>query len=745
MRRVMNRNLRTRLVSICALASMTFLAACSSSDDKGVAGGASGDAGIVAIKDLDVAGVAQKGPFIKGSSVTVQGMDCKTLKFTDEFFEGTVKSDKGDFTFDDVTLSSTCALFEVTGYYLNEVTGEKSSEKLTLRTLTNLKDRNSVNVNVLTSLEYGRVMNLVAGKETSFADAKKQAEKEVLAAFDVEGVSSKFEDLNVFEKGNDGAALLAVSVMVLANVNDAEISERLEEYSTAIAKNGSLDKGSKAEMVDWATSAAANGTLDSIRKNIESWGYADEVPAFESIISAVKSSSDDSTGSSTGASDSTRDSYLNPKIKYDSIVDSRDGQVYKTVKIGNQLWMAQNLNYADSVKTPSLKGKSWCYKDSSEYCDKYGRLYTWTAAMDSVALATDSLNPRDCGVHADNSYCRLGDDVFQGICPDGWHLPRKEEWEILIAETGDSSSAGKALKATSGWNDFKDESGNGDDVYGFSALPSGSWNSYNKDFSDVGDYAYFWSSYSGGVTSAYGMGLLHKMDEALMGSDNISGGQAVRCIKGAASISAGTLTDERDGQTYKTLKIGNQIWMAENLNYAYKSSDGLDSSSFCYNDSLEYCEKYGRLYTWAAAVDSLALFSQNCMGCGYESSYSSFNNVVRGVCPDGWHLPTSTEWGTLYESVGEIPSVIQAKGYEKWSNATNIYSFSAIPAGNRYVGNYQSLDVAAAFWSSTEESLDNPVGNVTKNSYAFTVTSDEVNQKSAFYKHYALSVRCVKD
>ena len=293
MRRVMNRNLRTRLVSICALASMTFLAACSSSDDKGVAGGASGDAGIVAIKDLDVAGVAQKGPFIKGSTVTVQGMDCKTLKFTDEFFEETVKSDKGEFTFDDVTLSSTCALFEVTGYYLNEVTGEKSSEKLTLRTLTNLKDRNNVNVNVLTSLEYGRVMNLAAGKEMSFADAKKQAEKEVLASFGIVGATretSEFENLNIFEKGDGNAALLAVSVMMLANAGDANLAERLDEYSATIAKNGSLDEGSKAKMVDWATSAAANGTLDSIRKNIESWGYADEVPAFESIISAVKSS-----------------------------------------------------------------------------------------------------------------------------------------------------------------------------------------------------------------------------------------------------------------------------------------------------------------------------------------------------------------------------------------------------------------------------------------------------------------------
>ena len=72
----------------------TMFWACSSSDDKSVAGGSTEDAGIIAIKDLDVAGVTQKGPFVKGSAVTVQGIDCKTLQLTDEHFEGSVKSDK---------------------------------------------------------------------------------------------------------------------------------------------------------------------------------------------------------------------------------------------------------------------------------------------------------------------------------------------------------------------------------------------------------------------------------------------------------------------------------------------------------------------------------------------------------------------------------------------------------------------------------------------------------------------------
>ncbi len=104
------------------------LVACS--DDKSVAGGSTEDAGIIAIKNLDVAGLTQKGPFVKGSAVTVQGIDCKTLQLTDEHFEGSVKSDKGDFTVKEVSLKSTCALFEVTGLYRSEITGKKSSKEL---------------------------------------------------------------------------------------------------------------------------------------------------------------------------------------------------------------------------------------------------------------------------------------------------------------------------------------------------------------------------------------------------------------------------------------------------------------------------------------------------------------------------------------------------------------------------------------------------------------------------------------
>ena len=244
-------NLNKFFTLLFALVSSLFVA-CSDGDK--TAGGTTEDAGIIA--DLNVAGLTQKGPFAKGSAVTVQGVDCQTMELTGEKFTGSVKSDKGDFGVEDVNLSATCALFEVTGTYFNELTGKKSSEKMTLHALTDLKDRKNVNINLLTQLEYERVMNLVTKKNKSFADAKKQAEKEVLAAFSVkvkDGEFAQFEDLNILEKGNDNAALLAVSVMVQSDSKVAKLAERVNDVAADIAKDGSWDDDkTKTEIAEWA-------------------------------------------------------------------------------------------------------------------------------------------------------------------------------------------------------------------------------------------------------------------------------------------------------------------------------------------------------------------------------------------------------------------------------------------------------------------------------------------------------------
>ena len=134
------------------------LLACSQSN---TAGTSEESEGPVAIKDREIAGVTQKGPFLMGSSVTIQELDGQTLVQTGKSFKAFVKSNQGDFTIKGVSLVSQYALLEVEGYFRNEITGKNSDGMIQLNALTDLRKRDHVNVNLLTHLESGRILNLV--------------------------------------------------------------------------------------------------------------------------------------------------------------------------------------------------------------------------------------------------------------------------------------------------------------------------------------------------------------------------------------------------------------------------------------------------------------------------------------------------------------------------------------------------------------------------------------------------------
>ncbi len=271
-------------VSTC-VAIFGMLAACSDSGSDDIAGGTSEDAGITAVTDWEVAGVTQKGPFVTGSAVTVQELDGITLKQTGKSFKGSIKSDKGDFAIKDIDLKSQYAILEASGYYRDEITGKKSSGTVTLRALTDLSNRKTVNINLLTHLEYERVMYLVTEKKKPIADAKAQADEEILAAFNIEGDFGESEDLNIFESGDGNAALLAISVLMQADVDVAGLTERIGKFSIAVAEGGAWeDSDTKAVIADWVCDADLKGTLANVRKNVENWKYADTVPAFEKFV-----------------------------------------------------------------------------------------------------------------------------------------------------------------------------------------------------------------------------------------------------------------------------------------------------------------------------------------------------------------------------------------------------------------------------------------------------------------------------
>ncbi|WP_298767614.1 fibrobacter succinogenes major paralogous domain-containing protein, partial [uncultured Fibrobacter sp.] len=208
-------------------------------------------------------------------------------------------------------------------------------------------------------------------------------------------------------------------------------------------------------------------------------------------------------------------------------------------------------------------------------------------------------------------------------------------------------------------------------------------------------------------------------------------------------------TDLRDGKTYKTVTIGRQIWMAENLNYAYtdvfykRDNYTSDSTSWCYDNDPANCAKYGRLYTWAAAMDSLGKWSKNGKKCGYIASCSP-TYPVRGICPKGWHLPSKQEFGTLITAVGDSSTngtvLKSTDGWSNHGNGTDAFGFSALPAGARSDGHYVRRGSYAYFWSS------NDTKGISNDAYRmYLYCGEDIAGLIYDNKNHGASVRCVKD
>ena len=515
-----------------------------------------------------------------------------------------------------------------------------------------------------------------------------------------------------------------------------------------------------------------------------------------------------------------------------TLTDTRDGQSYKTVSIGSQTWMAENLNYNTT--------NSFCYEDDASNCTKYGRLYTWDAAMEA--------------------------------CPSGWHLPDTTEWNMLVSVAGGWYEGGK-LKSTNDWYHSEDNT----DDFGFSVLPAGHWSKVGK-YALRNNDAYFWSSTiatysdealdfhlsnsvgmeievyvkketrnsvrcvkdelsekmsstnkekssssnkivassssSGAIKSSSSVkdsssskkmessgslknessSSVKKVESSSSGSkvtepaevssssavappmssssssitqnlsssssknviqsssDNLTSstssptsssiGSSSSDIPSSSSVSqsvvdpstvvVGNVTDSRDGQSYKTVTIGSPIWMAQNLNYETENS-------YCNEDNPSNCSKYGRLYSWGAAMDSVGLWSANGKGCGNGVTCSPTYSV-RGVCPTGWHLPNNSEWEQLFIAVGGSSTagkmLRSSDGWSDGDNGMDAYSFAALPAGFRDDRGKYGLGGNLFIWSSSE--------NGSYGAY-YSYYDKEIAGLQYYGKSYAFSVRCVKD
>jgi len=236
------------------------------------------------IPTVSVSGYVQKGPFINGTSITINELK-SDLTQTGKNYSAQILDNKGTFEINNVSFESPYVELKADGFYFNEVSNETSSAQLTLYALSDISNDSTLNVNVLSYLEKGRMQYLIANG-LDFASAKTQAQREILSIFsiDLSDISTS-EHLNIADEGEGNAALLAVSVILQGYLSVAELSELLANISTDIREDGKLDSETLGLQL---TNTAKRLQLADIRNNIEAryaaLGSTVQVADFEKYV-----------------------------------------------------------------------------------------------------------------------------------------------------------------------------------------------------------------------------------------------------------------------------------------------------------------------------------------------------------------------------------------------------------------------------------------------------------------------------
>jgi uncharacterized protein (TIGR02145 family) len=418
----------------------------------------------------------------------------------------------------------------------------------------------------------------------------------------------------------------------------------------------------------------------------------DDKPSSNSGGGISSSSGDGTPSSSSGNSSSSTPTGLTGNSG--TFTDSRDSKSYNWVKIGEQIWMTQDLNYDIPGNSSDV-----CYENNAENCANYGRLYTFADA--------------------------------KNVCPPGWDLPKKNEWQMLIDNVGGLEVAGEKLKA----NNTTNNKWNGTNDYNFNALPAGLQYA-NGTFGYINNKGIWWGS-SGNTEYFEDHFTLNPNDKKAYiekcgtpqnkhsvrciyvnpntgGSSSSNGGVSSSSVQTGPCTAAnntstqycsnGTMkpygsTPAVGGKTYKTVVIGTQTWMAENMNYDVPG----DNTDACYENNAENCTKYGRLYKQQTAMT---------------------------VCPTGWHLPSNEDWDKLmryvdtdnggegfdYEDVyWSLTAGKYLKSGTDWNegNGVDKYGFSALPGGYRehwmQDGGYDDFSLVSYFgywWSASTYDME---------------------------------------
>ncbi len=240
-------------------------------------------------KELTISGCIQKGPFIQGSEVRLQILNNNVVPTGKVFYTQTA-DDFGSFLLD-ISTEMQYLDISTTGFYFNEITGQLSNSFISLLAFSNPSEDRNINVNILTTLEYGRIEYLIKNQNLSFEEARRQAEQEVLLMFniDLSAIGDidlvPFEELDISKGSTNDAILIAISSILQYNNSEAELSELASKISDDIKNDGTLDNTSiKNEIVENSMQLSPDTIRTNLINRYSALGIQIQVANFEGFI-----------------------------------------------------------------------------------------------------------------------------------------------------------------------------------------------------------------------------------------------------------------------------------------------------------------------------------------------------------------------------------------------------------------------------------------------------------------------------
>ncbi|OWV06196.1 MULTISPECIES: FISUMP domain-containing protein [unclassified Fibrobacter] len=716
-----------------------------------------------ALTNGTITGVAQKGPFMFHSVINLTELYGDSLSKTTRSYTDEVSGNKGDFVIPAVTLENGIVSMEASGRYYNEVTGTWTTTYMTLQSLVEISagdqkkvGRTKANINILTHLEYDRVLKLYR-MGYSLAAAKKQAQQEIMNAFGFPTKITNAEDLDLFSTANNNGVLMTISLLFLRDLSDSLTAEEISHFRQDIAEDGLWqDSAQKIAMADWAYSFDKN----IVRASVSSWNIA-EIAYFDNSmndfwqnaygIGKCTSTRNAEVMKNQNPNSSNKDRYF--ICRYGSAWDSattyeKDTYGWKNDEMGavkkgsatdsfyvyNGTWSYDPLQTlfqkCDSTKIGMilLDTLSNLYK----ICRESGiddataleyNTYQWEAGTPGE-IKTGSVNP---------------DYYYYYVADSAWREAKTVEvdtyqWEDGVdgdVKIGSVNTRNCYIYSVDSWQATATTMC---DTYGWADGTEGEFKAGNINTTII----YVWDSDESAWREAkdefeknYGACTTNREGEEI---------PVKACTMSCTEKewSRATFTDSRDGQKYTYVTIGTQTWMAENLNFVPTVESG---QSWCYAgsspvQSTSPCSERGRYYRWNAALNKTR------SSCGYGAS-CSYSTPIQGSCPAGWHIPTRAEWNTLISFVQtEYSNAVYAlRATTTWTtsdNATNDYGFDLKAYGsNPYSnGSFSNVGSRADYWTADQYSSNNGY-------YIYFSSSSSTTEYAD--KDDARNIRCVKD